>query len=651
MDYRKVYKRVEKRYMIVVIILILLLTSRQIIIQFEINHGKDMSRTINMAGRQRMLSQKVTKDILMMYENNKEERNYYINDLESSLDIMEKSHFDLIYGNKDEGLRGSNSDIIIKRFKEIDPYLNSILESGRSILNLIEESNYDQDLFSEEIRIINENESLFLQKMDQIVDQYDEEFQSTILLIERTEVILFLLILFVLLILTLFIFRPAIRTLRQAFIDIGESNESINKLFYGMKGALFLVEGNGNIMTMNSDAHRILKLDKIKDKKSNIIVDFNWIDLDLGPIIDRAILGEKFDGIEVELEDKKGNILSMLIAAISGKYNRQDVVLISAFDITSQKKAEAILKDMAMKDELTGLYNRYFLESIIDSEIERSRRYEFPLSAAILDIDDFKKINDKWGHPVGDIILKEIADILKENLRESDYLIRVGGEEFVIIMSHTDLDGAYIVTDKLRKAIEKSRHPIVGQFTVSFGVAEIEGREEYCDLYERMDRALYKAKESGKNQVVRSISEDDIPWDKLLLWKDSWNSGEEQIDLQHKELLKIAGKIVESSHNLDSKDNLLYNFNLILHLVKEHFDYEEGILENLKYSNLKEHKSIHRDLLEKASLLKDRAVNGNIVFQDVLEFMFHDLILGHLVKDDVKFFPIIREKNIKSIIK
>lgn len=103
-----------------------------------------------------------------------------------------------------------------------------------------------------------------------------------------------------------------------------------------------------------------------------------------------------------------------MLSVTKGKFNRKEIVLINAHDITAQKKAKDILKNLAIKDELTGLYNRHFLDSIIQPEIERSKRYDYPLSVAILDVDNFKIINDKFGHPEGDKVLKEIAEILKE---------------------------------------------------------------------------------------------------------------------------------------------------------------------------------------------------------------------------------------------
>ena len=158
-----------------------------------------------------------------------------------------------------------------------------------------------------------------------------------------------------------------------------------------------------------------------------------------------------------------------------------------------------------MKNWISGLYNRTQLEIIVNEEIEGSERYEIPLSACIIDLDYFKSINDRWGHPVGDTVLTMTADIVSKNIRKLDYAIRIGGEEFVLILPHTDLEGAYSVAEKIRLAIESSIHPVAGKYTVSLGVAERNRGETYQMLYNRMDKALYEAKEAGRNRVVKSI--------------------------------------------------------------------------------------------------------------------------------------------------
>lgn len=193
-----------------------------------------------------------------------------------------------------------------------------------------------------------------------------------------------------------------------------------------------------------------------------------------------------------------------LISSNKIQFNEEDAILIGLFDITIQKKAEELLKDIAVTDELTGLYNRHYLYSRINEEIERSDRSNEPMSIMILDIDKFKRVNDTWGHPVGDEVLKETAEITKSMIRKDDILVRLGGEEFLVLMPQTDTMEAVSVAEKVRKALENNIHPTVGTFTASFGVAERNKSEGFKSLYKRADDALYRAKETGRNRVVCS---------------------------------------------------------------------------------------------------------------------------------------------------
>lgn len=630
MDYKKTYKKIEKRYILVAIILLLLFTSRQIAIQFLINHDKGMSTIINISGRQRMLSQKITKEILLISEGGSKQRlDPYIEDLEVSLNLFENSHYDLVYGNKYEGLRYKNSPRTKTLFQEIDPYFKAIVLSGDNILDMVKQKSYSEDSMLEEVEKIKKNEASFLEKMDDIVFQYDDEATEVIVFIERVEIILFVLMLFSISFLTIFVALPGTRTLRHAFIDINESNDNIKKLFYSLRGSLFLVNKDGDIITMNSDAQKLLDLEEYKSKSLNIRSAIVWRGFNIMKAIDKALLRERLDGLEVKIGGPDNKNLTIMLSAGWGSYNGEDIILISAYDISAQKEAEDILKNIAVKDELTGLYNRRFLESIVEDELERARRYEYPITAAMLDIDKFKNVNDTWGHPVGDIILKDIAHTLMKNSRASDYVIRVGGEEFVILMPHTNLEGGYKLAEKIRLIIENKVHPIVGKYTVSFGLAESTKDESYSELYARMDVALYEAKESGRNRVVKSISGES----KSLKWRDSWNSGEKTIDSQHKELFTMLNNILDSSDKSEDKALKIDTFDDIIEKTEKHFICEEKILADVEYIDLLEHKLIHEKLVEKLYGLKEEFINERISYQASIEIILHDLILGHFLKE------------------
>ena len=166
-------------------------------------------------------------------------------------------------------------------------------------------------------------------------------------------------------------------------------------------------------------------------------------------------------------------------------------------DITDKKRIE----ELSITDKLTGLKNRFYLDKVYARELKQAQRYNTPFCAIILDIDNFKKINDTYGHLVGDTVLVHLAKLLTNNIRQSDMLGRWGGEEFLIFTPQTDYKAACDLAEKLRLLISKENFDIVGEITCSFGVGVYKKEDHSTEMIKRADEALYKAKESGKNRV------------------------------------------------------------------------------------------------------------------------------------------------------
>jgi two-component system cell cycle response regulator len=171
------------------------------------------------------------------------------------------------------------------------------------------------------------------------------------------------------------------------------------------------------------------------------------------------------------------------------------------FSNLKQKEEEFYKKSIT--DPLTGLYNRNFLNEVLNKKIKEAKRYNFPLSLAMLDIDFFKKINDTYGHLTGDCVLKELALLLKHHFRESDIITRYGGEEFVIIMPFSDLENACKRIDNLRKNIEKYNFCNSGlKVTISAGVEEYNFKDDMDTFIDKADKKLYVSKTEGRNRVT-----------------------------------------------------------------------------------------------------------------------------------------------------
>ena len=194
--------------------------------------------------------------------------------------------------------------------------------------------------------------------------------------------------------------------------------------------------------------------------------------------------GNMDENISVSSQDEIGQVLSEL-AAMQGKLK----IMINELD------------QLARTDELTGAWNRRRFEETVETEMDRLRRYGQRLSLMILDVDHFKKINDLYGHSIGDQVLIDLSNTIRSSLRASDSLTRWGGEEFVILCPNTTAEIVSNLAERLRKEISSIKFQEVGNITLSFGVAECGSEETWEQWLHRADEALYLAKSGGRDQV------------------------------------------------------------------------------------------------------------------------------------------------------
>lgn len=196
--------------------------------------------------------------------------------------------------------------------------------------------------------------------------------------------------------------------------------------------------------------------------------------------------GHRFDDSDLEFMRLMGRWVGVIIAELQSMNN---------------------LKALATTDFLTGSKNRGFFTEAADQEIKWSRRHGHPLSMALIDLDHFKNVNDRFGHQAGDEALKGVARVCQQALRTSDLFARLGGEEFAILLRHTTEDEAREVCERLRAAVAEQTLATTGgrlRITISTGVAELAVDEDFKALYNRVDAALYEAKHQGRNRVIVS---------------------------------------------------------------------------------------------------------------------------------------------------
>jgi diguanylate cyclase (GGDEF)-like protein len=206
-----------------------------------------------------------------------------------------------------------------------------------------------------------------------------------------------------------------------------------------------------------------------------------------------------FSGIELLKIDKPKDELDHL------RNDLVDTALTIGRLLSELEEKNRELQELAYYDTLTGLPNRRFFFEHASLIFEEVKRYEKPLSLLVMDIDYFKRINDTYGHDVGDLVLKTFADVLRGIVRQSDICARFGGEEFVVLLPNTDLEGAKVLAERIRTAVAKNpveHGSIVIVFTVSIGASQYrKGMQNIDELIKEADIALYRAKEGGRNRV------------------------------------------------------------------------------------------------------------------------------------------------------
>jgi diguanylate cyclase (GGDEF)-like protein/PAS domain S-box-containing protein len=223
--------------------------------------------------------------------------------------------------------------------------------------------------------------------------------------------------------------------------------------------------------------------------------------------VNKTQAGEDQHNIEVMLQRKNGQPFWGNLSMSISETSQSTTLMIGISDITTKKQLEADLQHRATIDSLSGLFNRAYFTERANHEIARAKRNQQPLVVIMLDIDHFKRINDNWGHDIGDIAIQSLAELCRSTLRDIDIIGRIGGEEFAILLPETDLETGFPVAERLRQVIEAQRITLANQqtlqFTASIGLSILSADDQKIDqILKRADLALYQAKNEGRNQTV-----------------------------------------------------------------------------------------------------------------------------------------------------
>jgi diguanylate cyclase (GGDEF)-like protein/hemerythrin-like metal-binding protein len=308
-------------------------------------------------------------------------------------------------------------------------------------------------------------------------------------------------------------------------------------------------------------------------------------------------------------------------------------------EIRSLRDTQRELEQLVATDRLTGVGNRRHFEQQAEAECARARRYGIPVTLILFDVDDFKRINDAFGHQVGDSVLITLTRRVASRLRDTDAIARWGGEEFAIVAPCTTSSGAEVLADKIRAAVAGEDFDVVGRVTISLGIAQLFPDESTPGWIGRADDRLYEAKRAGRNRVVSSVQPEQAAECSMLVWGEQFLVHHPVVDAQHAEIFRLTNEIL-----LDPPDRpleaSLRRFDALLDNVAKHFLSEERVLleHGCEAQALALHAEMHHGLLAQATDLRQRLSQRTALVSEVGDFMIRRIAVGHVLDVDLPLF-------------
>jgi len=493
-------RQLHRRYIVALSLIALLTIVSQVIVQFLIADQEHDSRIVNIAGRQRMLSQKITNtSFYIANADNTETTERYRSQLSEALALWQRSHNGLQNGDREMGLPGNNSGEIKALFETIKVNHLAIVAASDSILS----SPGDATTLKSATKTIQQNEPDFLLGMDEIVFRYDKEAKNKVEVARWLELGLMLVTLMVLVLEAIFIFAPATRRIRHDMQELTNSKQDLEHLFSASPTALLMVDMQGlAVMRVNQ---KMLELTRIPlgELLTRTLPEMLSADYDVNRVFMDKLLGDKsLNEFEVALLDTDHDLIESLVSSRVVNFADRHVFVLGFTNINELKKAQQSIEYYATYDELTGLVNRRTGLMFLEKSMARSWRESSPLSIIFADLDGLKMANDTFGHAEGDRLIRAAANIMTGLIRSSDFAVRMGGDEFLIILPNCPTQNAQRIVDNLENLLSSIKHdnPRHSVYTISCGVATYASDQHTTpdELVAEADRKMYQVKNAKK---------------------------------------------------------------------------------------------------------------------------------------------------------
>lgn len=496
--------QLHRRYIVALSLIALLTIVSQVVVQFLIADQEHDSRIVNIAGRQRMLSQKISKtSFYIANADNVETAERYRSQLAEALALWQRSHNGLQKGDREMGLPGNNSAEIKALFQKIETNYLAIVTASDSILS----SPGDVAALKNATKTIQQYEPDFLLGMNTIVFRYDKEAKNKVEVARWLELGLMLVTLIVLVLEALLIFAPATRRIRRDMLELADSERDLERLFDASPTAMLMVDLNDmSIMRANQKAIDLTKLGQ-DILLHNPLTNLLHSDYDANRLFMEKLRGEKsLNEYEVVLLNTNQDVIESLVSSRVISFAGRSVYVLGFTNINELKKAQQSLEYFATYDELTGLVNRRTGLMFLEKSMARSWRESSPLSIIFADLDGLKMANDTFGHAEGDRLIRAAANIMTGLIRSSDFAVRMGGDEFLIILPNCPTQNAQRIVENLEHLLSsiKNDNPRHAVYTISCGVATYAADQHTSPdgLVAEADQKMYQAKNARKSGEV-----------------------------------------------------------------------------------------------------------------------------------------------------
>lgn len=548
------------RYVIALSLVASLSTAAWLSLHLVISEQKNTAAVVNVSGRQRMLSQRTALFANLLVNAPEAERSAIRSKLTDAIQLMERSHHGLTHGDTDMGLPRSMSPTVHAMYFDGQNALDKQVETYiRIVHDLLLLSDDALTSTNPLLQYITQNATnTLVAALDQMVRQYQSEGEASVRHLQKAETIFWAVTLLLLVLEAALIFHPFVKHVkfiigklqrvteelqlhqeqleemikqRTAELEIRsealtESEEKFRLISTAAKDAIAIIGTGEQLIYWNPAAENIFGYEAnevIGENMHNLLIPERYHDsahkgferfqrYGVGNVI-----GKTF---EITARRKSGEEFPVELSISSFKFRNSWHALGIIRDITERKQMEDQIRQLAFYDPLTNLPNRRLLSDRLSQTMAGSKRNGHYAALMMLDLDNFKPLNDVYGHPVGDLLLLEAAKRLKACIREADTVARFGGDEFVVLLDELDTDEsqstsqAGIVAEKIRaalsvpyqltikRAMEENAATIEHKCTASIGVIVFINHEaSQYDILKWADDAMYRAKERGRNLI------------------------------------------------------------------------------------------------------------------------------------------------------